>query len=80
MRLIRGQLQFDRRDRIVEMMQLGGAHDRRAKGSRRYDREVKKALSRTSSGFQDLLSAAGFELTAVIPTRGSVSVIEARPV
>jgi SAM-dependent methyltransferase len=35
---------------------------------------------RTRSEFQDLLAAAGFELTAVIPTRGSVSVIEARPV
>jgi SAM-dependent methyltransferase len=35
---------------------------------------------RTRSGFHDLLTAAGFEMTAVIPTRGSVSVIEARPV
>jgi hypothetical protein len=35
---------------------------------------------RTRSGFRDLLAAAGFELTAVIPTRGTVSVIEARPV
>ena len=35
---------------------------------------------RTRSGFHDLLDAAGFEMTAVIPTRGSVSVIEARPV
>jgi hypothetical protein len=35
---------------------------------------------RTRSGFQDLLSAAGFELTAVVRTRGSVSVIEAKPV
>jgi hypothetical protein len=35
---------------------------------------------RTRSGFQDLLAAAGFEMTAVIPTRGSVSIIEARPV
>jgi hypothetical protein len=35
---------------------------------------------RTRSGFRDLLAAAGLELTAVIPTRGSVSVIEARPV
>ena len=34
---------------------------------------------RTQSDFRDLLAAAGFELTAVIPTRGSVSVIEARP-
>ena len=35
---------------------------------------------RTKSGFQDLLAAAGFELTSVIPTQGSVNVIEARPV
>lgn len=35
---------------------------------------------RTRSGFRDLLAAAGFEMTAVIPTRGSVSVIEATPV
>jgi hypothetical protein len=35
---------------------------------------------RTRSGFRDLLSAAGFEMTAIIPTRGSVSVIEANPV
>jgi O-methyltransferase domain/Dimerisation domain len=35
---------------------------------------------RTRSGFQDLLAAAGFEMTAVIPTRGSISIIEARPV
>jgi hypothetical protein len=35
---------------------------------------------RTRSGFQDLLAMSGFELTAVIPTRGSVSVIEASPV
>jgi len=35
---------------------------------------------RTRSGFRDILVAAGFELTAVIPTAGSVSVIEARPV
>jgi hypothetical protein len=35
---------------------------------------------RTKSGFQDLLAAAGFELTSVIPTQGSISVIEARPV
>jgi hypothetical protein len=35
---------------------------------------------RTISGFQELLAAAGFALTAVIPTRGSVSVIEAVPV
>jgi hypothetical protein len=34
---------------------------------------------RTRSGFQDLLATAGFELTAVIPTRGSIDVIEARP-
>ena len=34
---------------------------------------------RTRSEFQDLLSAAGFELTAIIPTSGSVNVIEARP-
>ena len=35
---------------------------------------------RTRSGFRDLLSAAGFEMTAVIPTTGSVNVIEAKPV
>jgi hypothetical protein len=35
---------------------------------------------RTRSGFRDLLSAAGFEMTAITPTRGSVSVIEAKPV
>jgi len=35
---------------------------------------------RTRSGFRDLLASAGLELTAVIPTSGSVSVIEARPV
>jgi len=35
---------------------------------------------RTRSEFHDLLKAAGFEMTAVIPTRGSVSVIEAKPV
>jgi O-methyltransferase domain len=35
---------------------------------------------RTRSGFRGLLAAAGFDLTAVIPTRGSVNVIEARPV
>jgi hypothetical protein len=34
---------------------------------------------RTSSGFRDLLAAAGFRLVAVVPTRGSVSVIEAEP-
>ena len=34
---------------------------------------------RTRSGFHDLLAAAEFEMTDVIPTRGSVSVIEARP-
>jgi hypothetical protein len=37
------------------------------------------ARVRTKSGFRDLLAAAGFEMTAVIPTRGSVSVIEAKP-
>ena len=35
---------------------------------------------RTRSEFRDLLAAAGFEMTAVIPTSGSVNVIEARPV
>ena len=34
---------------------------------------------RTLSGFRDLLAAAGFEMIAVIPTSGSISVIEARP-
>ena len=34
---------------------------------------------RTRAGFRELLAAAGFKLTAVIPTRGSVSVIEAKP-
>ena len=35
---------------------------------------------RTRSDFRDLLDAVGFEMTAVIPTGGSVNVIEARPV
>jgi len=35
---------------------------------------------RTRSEFRDLLGAAGFEMIAVVPTRGSVSVIEAKPV
>jgi SAM-dependent methyltransferase len=35
---------------------------------------------RTRSEFRDLLAAAGFAMTAVIPTSGSVNVIEARPV
>ena len=35
---------------------------------------------RTRPAFRNLLAAAGFEITAVIPTRGSVSVIEATPV
>jgi SAM-dependent methyltransferase len=35
---------------------------------------------RTRSEFSDLLAATGFEITAVIPTSGSVNVIEARPV
>jgi SAM-dependent methyltransferase len=35
---------------------------------------------RTRSGFRELLSAAGLEMSTVIPTQGSVSVIEARPV
>jgi hypothetical protein len=35
---------------------------------------------RTRSEFRELLTAAGFELTAIIPTSGSVNVIEARPV
>ena len=35
---------------------------------------------RTRSGFRDLLAATGFEMSAVIPTSGSVNVIEARPV
>jgi hypothetical protein len=35
---------------------------------------------RTKSGFRDLLAAAGFEMNAVLPTQGSISVIEARPV
>ena len=34
---------------------------------------------RTRAGFRNLLAAAGFEMTAIIPTRGSVNVIEARP-
>jgi hypothetical protein len=34
---------------------------------------------RTRSGFQDLLAAAGFVMTAVVPTRTSATVIEARP-
>jgi hypothetical protein len=40
----------------------------------------KNGRVRTRSGFQALLSAAGFELTHVIPTRGSVCAIEARPI
>jgi len=35
---------------------------------------------RNRSDFRDLLAAAGFEMTAVIRTSGSVNVIEARPV
>jgi SAM-dependent methyltransferase len=35
---------------------------------------------RTGSEFRNLLTAAGFEMTAVIPTRGSVNVIDAKPV
>jgi O-methyltransferase len=35
---------------------------------------------RTRSGFAKLLAGAGFEMTAIIPTSGSVNVIEARPV
>jgi len=38
------------------------------------------ARVRTEAGFRDLLAAAQFDLTAVIPTSGSISVIEARPV
>lgn len=34
---------------------------------------------RTRAGFDELLGSAGFELTAVIPTKGSVSIIEAQP-
>jgi hypothetical protein len=34
---------------------------------------------RTRAGFAALLGSAGFELTAVIPTRGSVSILEAKP-
>jgi hypothetical protein len=37
-------------------------------------------LERTEQEFRDLFAAAGFELTAVIPTRSPVSVIEGRPV
>jgi hypothetical protein len=35
---------------------------------------------RTRSEFQDLLDAAGFELTSVNSTRGSIDVIEAKPI
>jgi len=35
---------------------------------------------RTRSQFRDLLAAAGLEMTTVVPTSGSVNVIEARPV
>jgi hypothetical protein len=35
---------------------------------------------RTRTGFRELLTAAGFRLTAVVPTRSWVSVIEAAPV
>jgi O-methyltransferase domain len=37
------------------------------------------ARVRTEAGFRDLLAAARFDLTAVIPTSGSISVIQARP-
>ena len=39
-----------------------------------------KARVRTLAAFRDLLLASGFEVSAVIPTRGSVTVIEAKPV
>jgi hypothetical protein len=34
---------------------------------------------RTRAEFADLLGAAGFELTTIIPTKGSISAIEAKP-
>jgi hypothetical protein len=37
------------------------------------------ALERTVQEYGDLLDAAGFEMTRVIPTRGPLSLIEARP-
>jgi O-methyltransferase domain/Dimerisation domain len=39
-----------------------------------------KSGVRSLTAFRDLLSASGFEVSAVIPTRGSVTVIEAKPV
>jgi hypothetical protein len=35
---------------------------------------------RSLAAFRNLLSASGFEVSAVVPTRGSVTVIEAKPV
>jgi hypothetical protein len=34
---------------------------------------------RTRAEFAALLGSAGFKLTGIIPTRGSVSIIEAKP-
>ena len=39
-----------------------------------------KARVRSLAAFRDLLSASGFEMSAVIPTRGSVTIIEAKPI
>ena len=39
-----------------------------------------KARVRSLAAFRDLLSASGFEVSAVIPTRGSVTIIEAKPI
>ena len=37
------------------------------------------ALERTEQEYGDLLDAAGFEMTRMIPTRSPLSLIEARP-
>lgn len=34
---------------------------------------------RTEAEYRELLSKAGFELTAVVPTASPVSIVEARP-
>jgi hypothetical protein len=39
-----------------------------------------KSGVRSLAAFRDLLSASGFEVSAVIPTRGSVTIVEAKPV
>lgn len=56
---------FDTVSRDLIMLSVGGSGGGRV---------------RTRSEFRDRLAAAGFVMTAVIPTSGSVNVIEARPV